>query len=255
MGGGIICNFTPILPYFQHWGGINLDLDFFQVSKSSEDRKKKSSPKIKHFFSPNSGGNQRSDAHRSQIFGGVAQMKTILKLLGGCRQIIGGYISPSPRVSVSLLSKKLVLFPFFRESKTNLVQIGLFFFVHFLSSGGTILPNFWKARLDFSLYCNISLLHWSFSLAINCFEKSPKCHFIAEVPQLNIKTVQSCCYKTVKKRRKIQFALHASELVEKPRSLTVASKRSGHWIQGLTYSAVHNSGATLQKHSFFGFPV
>ena len=20
-GGGIICNFTPILPYFQHWGG------------------------------------------------------------------------------------------------------------------------------------------------------------------------------------------------------------------------------------------
>ena len=77
-------------------GGINLDLDFFQVSKSSEDRKKKSSPKIKHFFSPNSGGNLRSDAHRSQIFGGVAQMKTILKLLGGCSQIIGGIYLPIP---------------------------------------------------------------------------------------------------------------------------------------------------------------
>ena len=38
--GGIICNFTPILPYFQHWGGINLDQDFFQVSKLSEDQKK-----------------------------------------------------------------------------------------------------------------------------------------------------------------------------------------------------------------------
>ena len=34
IGGGIICNLTPILPYFRHWGGgINLDHDFVQVSK------------------------------------------------------------------------------------------------------------------------------------------------------------------------------------------------------------------------------
>ena len=37
--GGIICNFTPIFPYFQHWG-VNLDHDFFQVSKLSKDQRK-----------------------------------------------------------------------------------------------------------------------------------------------------------------------------------------------------------------------
>ena len=47
--GGIICNFTPTLPYIQHWG-MNVDHDFFQVSKLSEDQKKKSSPKMEHFF-------------------------------------------------------------------------------------------------------------------------------------------------------------------------------------------------------------
>ena len=36
---GIICNFTPILPYFQHWG-MNLDHNFVQVRKLSEDQKK-----------------------------------------------------------------------------------------------------------------------------------------------------------------------------------------------------------------------
>ena len=80
---------------------MNLDHDFFQVSKLSEDQK------MKHFFSPNSGENQnkkslhqkwtlfspnsgkdlRSDARQSQIIGGML-MKTILKLLGG-------YIPPS----------------------------------------------------------------------------------------------------------------------------------------------------------------
>ena len=38
--GGIICNLTPILPYFQHWG-MNLDHDFVQVSKLSENQQKK----------------------------------------------------------------------------------------------------------------------------------------------------------------------------------------------------------------------
>ena len=33
------CNFTPILPYFHHWG-MNLDHDFVQVSKLNEDQKK-----------------------------------------------------------------------------------------------------------------------------------------------------------------------------------------------------------------------
>ena len=49
-GGGIICNFTQILPYFQLWG-MYLDLDFFPVSKLSEDQKKGLHQKWKTFSS------------------------------------------------------------------------------------------------------------------------------------------------------------------------------------------------------------
>ena len=38
--GGNNLQFTPILPYFQHWGGMNLDHEFVQVWKFSEDQKK-----------------------------------------------------------------------------------------------------------------------------------------------------------------------------------------------------------------------
>ena len=70
--GGIICNFTPIFPIF-NIGGMNFDQDFFQVSKLSEDlKKKRSSPEMEHFFSPNSCTDLRSDAHQSQIIGGDA---------------------------------------------------------------------------------------------------------------------------------------------------------------------------------------
>ena len=62
--GGIICNFTPILPYFQHWGLYNLDQDFFQVSKLSEDQKKRSSPGMEHFFSPKSDEDQKKGLHQ-----------------------------------------------------------------------------------------------------------------------------------------------------------------------------------------------
>ena len=70
---------------------MNLDQDFFQVSKLSEDQKKGLHQK-EHFFSPNSGKDQKrkglrrewnifspnsstdlsSDAHQSQIIGGDA---------------------------------------------------------------------------------------------------------------------------------------------------------------------------------------
>ena len=56
--GGIICNFTSILPCFQHWGGMNLDHDFFQVSKLSEDQKKVFI-KNRTLFYPNSGEDQK----------------------------------------------------------------------------------------------------------------------------------------------------------------------------------------------------
>ena len=75
---------------------MNLDHDFFQVSKLSEDQKKTSLPKMEHFFSPNSSGGLRSDAHQSQIILEGMQMKTILKFLGGYSQTIGGDISRHP---------------------------------------------------------------------------------------------------------------------------------------------------------------
>ena len=59
---------------------MNLDHDFFQVSKLSEDHKKRSSPKERKLCSPNSSGDLRSNAHQSQIIGGM-QVQTILKLL------------------------------------------------------------------------------------------------------------------------------------------------------------------------------
>ena len=54
---------------------MNLDHYFFQVSKLSEEQKR-SSPKMEHFFSPNSGKDQKKGLHqkwnqvRSQKFAG-----------------------------------------------------------------------------------------------------------------------------------------------------------------------------------------
>ena len=53
---------------------MNLDHDFVQVNILSEDQKKRSSPKMEHFFSPNLSGHLRSDAHQSQIIGGDADV-------------------------------------------------------------------------------------------------------------------------------------------------------------------------------------
>ena len=99
---GIICNFTPILPYFQHWGRWTLTTIFFQVSKLSEDQKKGLHQKWKT-FSPNSNEDQRtapniiqrSDADQSQITGEM-QILSIVKLFwGDAVKLLGGYIPPS----------------------------------------------------------------------------------------------------------------------------------------------------------------
>ena len=92
--GGIICNFTPILLYFQLWG-MNLDHDFVQVSKLSEDQKKRSSPKMEHFFSPSSSGHLRSDAHQSQIIGRDADVYHTQTIGGDTAKLLGD-ISPPP---------------------------------------------------------------------------------------------------------------------------------------------------------------
>ena len=54
--------FYPNFALFSTLGGMNLDLDFFQVSKSSEDQKKVFT-KTGALFSPNSSGDLRSNAH------------------------------------------------------------------------------------------------------------------------------------------------------------------------------------------------
>ena len=56
--GRIICNFTPILPYFQHWGDEPRPR-FFSGEQIKWRPKKRSSPKMEHLFSPNSGEDQK----------------------------------------------------------------------------------------------------------------------------------------------------------------------------------------------------
>ena len=107
--GGINCIFT----LFSTLGGMNLDHDFFQVSKLSEDQKKGLHRKLK-FFSRNhvktkkKGSNiiQRSDADQSQIFGGYA-----VKLLGGISprvsapQFVQNHPEETVKLQLSILSK------------------------------------------------------------------------------------------------------------------------------------------------------
>ena len=49
---------------------------------------------MEHFFSPNSSGDLRSDAHQSQIIGGDADVDHTQIIGGGYRQIIGGIYPP-----------------------------------------------------------------------------------------------------------------------------------------------------------------
>ena len=92
--GGIICNFTPILPYFQHWG-VNLDQVFFQVSKSSED-KKKVFTRNGTLFSSNSSTGLRSDAHQILIIGEDADEDHIQIVSGIQSNYWGRYIPSIP---------------------------------------------------------------------------------------------------------------------------------------------------------------
>ena len=48
---------------------------------------------MEHFFSPNSGGDLRSNAHQSQIIGGDADVDHT-QIIRGYSQIIGGFIPP-----------------------------------------------------------------------------------------------------------------------------------------------------------------
>ena len=88
--------FYPNFALFSTLGGMNLDQDFFPVSKLSEDQKKKGFTRNGTlFFFPNSSTDLRSDAHQSQIIKGGAD-KDHTQLLGGIQsKYWGGYIPPS----------------------------------------------------------------------------------------------------------------------------------------------------------------
>ena len=58
--------------------------------------KKRSSSKIKHFFSSNSSGHLRSDAHQSQIIGGNADVDHTHTIRGYTVKLLGRYIPPIP---------------------------------------------------------------------------------------------------------------------------------------------------------------
>ena len=93
--GEIICNFTTILPDFGHWGEMNLDHDFVQVSKLSEDQKKGPHQKWNTFFhefkwtptfrcTPESNYWENADVYHTQTIGGIQS------------NYWGGYIPPIP---------------------------------------------------------------------------------------------------------------------------------------------------------------
>ena len=100
----IICNFTPILPYFQHWGGWTSTTIFVRWANQVKT-KKRSSPKMEHFFLRIQ-METCAQMHTGVKFLEGMQRKTTLKLLGGYSQIIGGNISPP--VSAPLLWTMLV---------------------------------------------------------------------------------------------------------------------------------------------------
>ena len=84
---------------------MNLDHDFVQVSKLSEDQKiKRSSPKMEPFFL-NSSGHLRSDVHQRQIIGWDADVDHT-QTIGEDTVKLLGYIPPSRRVSAPLLLNK-----------------------------------------------------------------------------------------------------------------------------------------------------
>ena len=99
---------------------MNLDHDFFQVSKLSEDQKIRSSPKEGKLCSPTCSGDLRSNAHQNQIIGEM-QMQTTLKLLGEIQSNYwGGYISPSPPSGFDTpVSEKM------KQRQTNVEETGL----------------------------------------------------------------------------------------------------------------------------------
>ena len=68
-------------------------MEHFFSTNSGEDQKKRSSPKMEHFFSLDSSGHLRSDAHHSQIIGGDADVDHT-QTIGGVQSNYWGVVYP-----------------------------------------------------------------------------------------------------------------------------------------------------------------
>ena len=67
---------------------------FFPAKTKKKQKKTRSSPKMEHFFSPNSIGDLRSDAHQSQIIEGDADVDHTQTIGGDTVQLLGGIYPP-----------------------------------------------------------------------------------------------------------------------------------------------------------------
>ena len=86
--------FYPNFALFSTLGGMNVDQDFFQVSKLNEDQKKGLLRKW-NTFSPYSSTDLRSDAHQSQIIGENAD-EDHTQIVGGIQSNYWGIYPPIP---------------------------------------------------------------------------------------------------------------------------------------------------------------
>ena len=99
--GGDNLQFYPNFALFSKLGWMNLSHDFFSGEQMKWRPKKRSSPKPEHhqkqnnFYSANSWGNLRSEAHQSQIIGGDGE-KGHTQIIGGYKVQLMGDIPPHP---------------------------------------------------------------------------------------------------------------------------------------------------------------
>ena len=72
---------------------------------------------MEHFFSPNSGGDLRLDAHQIQIIVGDADVDHTQIIGGGIQSNYWGDISPIPRVSAPLFVDKTYVWRFYTSDQ------------------------------------------------------------------------------------------------------------------------------------------
>ena len=95
--GGIICNFTRNFALFLTLGGMNLDHNFFQVSKLSKDQKKKGFHQKRNTFFPEFKWRPALRCTPQSNYWGICRCRPYSNYWGGYSQIIGGDIFyPSP---------------------------------------------------------------------------------------------------------------------------------------------------------------